>query len=328
MSITMKEIAVIAEVNVSTVSRALNNDSAISSEVKNKIIEIANRYNYKRRKATSKNISYVIDKRYFLITSHFYNSIIAGIEEEIKKNGYIFQFNSLKPEQFSLGNINIKNLAGMIVSSHYHDDFIVEVERKGIPLVLVNYYLPTKNINAVTIDNIDGVITGIEYLSSLGHKRIAYLKGDTTTIGSSDRLFGYNRAVEMFDLDNDKDLILDCDLTIKSAYSAMKKFLDTQKDYPSAVMGVNDIVAIGGMEAIKEKKLKIPDDISVLGFDDIDLANDVIPHLSTMHVRKKTIGRLSIQRLLQIIEGKRIEYNKILVKPTLVIRESTHKIKR
>lgn len=327
MSITMKEIAEIAGVNISTVSRALSNDRTISANVKNRILEIANQYSYKRRRTIGRIISYVIDKRYFLLTSHFYNRLIGGIEEEVKKNGYIFQFNSLEPNQFAIDNINIKNIAGMIVTSNYHDDFILEMEKIGIPLVLVDYYLPTENIIAILTDKIDGIITGIKYLTSLGHKRIAYLKGDTSSIGVMDRITGFKRAVTMFNLDSDEDLLIDCDFSIKGAYEDMKKYLDSHKELPSAVMCTNDMIAIGAMDAIKEKRLKIPDDINVLGFDDIDLASEVNPRLSTLHVRKRTMGRLAVQNLFKIIHGERIEFNKIIIKPTLIVRESTCKIK-
>jgi LacI family transcriptional regulator/LacI family repressor for deo operon, udp, cdd, tsx, nupC, and nupG len=323
MGITMKEIARIAGVNISTVSRALNNDSAISEPVRCKIVEIAEKNEYKRRRITGTNISYVIDKRFFLLTSHFYNRIIEGIEEEAKVHGYVFQFNSLDPHQFTVGNINIKNIAGMIVTSWYHDDFIKEVNKLGVPLVLVDYYLPTEDISSILADKMDGVVKGVEYLNSLGHHRIAYLKGDITVRGSEDRLLGFRRAVEMFDLDPEERLILDCDFSIKSAYQAMKRFLETISKLPTAVMTVNDIVAMGAMEAIKEQRLKIPEDISVLGFDDIPLASEVIPRLSTMHVRKHTMGRLAVRRLLEIIQCKPVEYSKIMLEPALVVREST-----
>ncbi len=137
----------------------------ISSDVKNRIRDIAQKNNFKKRLTKVRNISYVIDKRFFFLTSHFYNRVIEGIEEEVKKHGYVFQFNSLDPNQFSLKNINIKNLSGMIITSCYHDDFIMEVIKTGIPVVLVDYYLPTEDINSVLIDNGDGIIKGIRYLS-------------------------------------------------------------------------------------------------------------------------------------------------------------------
>ncbi len=323
MAITMKQIAEIAGVNISTVSRALNNDKSISEEVRRRITDIADKHEYKRRKVAVRNISYVIDKRFFLLTSHFYNRVIEGIEEDVRENGYSFNFNCLEPNQFALGNISIKNIAGMIVTSWYHDDFIREVKKIGMPLVLVDYYLPTEDITAILADKIDGVIKGIEYLSSLGHRRIAYLQGDISVLGSRDRLLGYKRSVEMFNLEQDDELIIPCDFSLKSAYLAMKQLLAGPGKIPTAVMGVNDMVAMGAMEAIKEKGLKIPNDISVLGFDDIDLASEVIPHLSTMHVKKRTMGKMAVQQLISIIHNKQAEYDKIVLKPTLIVRESS-----
>jgi DNA-binding LacI/PurR family transcriptional regulator len=103
----------------------------------------------------------------------------------------------------------------------------------------------------------------------------------------------------------------------------MKGYLENTSKVPTAVMAVNDMVAMGAMEAIKEQRLKIPNDISIMGFDDIPLASEVIPHLTTMHVRKHTMGRLAVRRLLDIIENKSVDYSKIMLEPTLVVREST-----
>ncbi len=330
MSITMKQIADMLGINVSTVSRALRNEPTISEEVKRKVLEIADKYEYRRRRTTGgRNIAFVIDRSFFRITSHFYNRVIEGIEDVTKKTGYIFQFDSLEPNQFTLGNINISGIAGMIVTSNYHDEFISEVKKIGIPLVLVDHYIPTENISAVLSDKVDGIIKGARYLSDLGHRRIAYLTGDTAMSGARDRLVGFQRAVEMFDLDSDRSLELRCDINMNSAYKVMKSFLNEcdLARIPTAVMAVNDIVAMGAMEAIKETRLNIPEDLSVLGFDDIDLAPDSIPPLSTIRVRKKLLGQLAAKRLLDIIEDKPVYYNKILLDTQLIVRKSTREPK-
>ena len=171
----------------------------------------------------------------------------------------------------------------MIITSCYHDDFIMEVIKTGIPVVLVDYYLPTEDINSVLIDNVDGIIKGMRYLSSLGHRRVAYLTGDINERGSRDRFSGYQKAVQMFNLEDDSKMILNCDFSIRGAYSVMKNFLSKRSDYPS-------------------------------------------PPLSTIHVRKRTMGRLSVQRLFRIVNSENIEYNKILVSPVLIERESTKKV--
>jgi DNA-binding LacI/PurR family transcriptional regulator len=323
MSITMKKIAELAGVNISTVSRALNNDTSISENVKQRILNIADQHNYKRRIALKTNITYMIDKRFFLMSSNFYNRIIESIENEVKKQGFAFHLSFVEPQRFVVTNMNIKNTAGIIITSWQYDKFIQELMMTGIPVVLVDFYQPNKNIVSILSDKIDGVFSAIEYLASLGHRRILYLQGDSTLWGSRDRYIGYKRAIEIFDLEDDDNLVIDCDMSITGAYQAMNKFFDSSRKYPTAIMGANDIVAIGAMEAIKERGLKIPDDISVFGYDDIDLAKEVVPNLSTMRVEKERMGRLAVQQLIYAINNRNPEYDKIIIKPTLVEREST-----
>lgn len=319
----MKRIAELARVNISTVSRALNNDASISDEVRKRILDIAYKHNYQKRKAAKTTISYILDKRFFLMSSNFYNRIIESIESEVTGRGYSFQLSFLEPDSFSLESISIKNLAGMIITSWQFDAYIEELIKPGIPVVLVDFYEPNKNIPAVLSDKIDGVFTGIEYLHSLGHKRVLYLQGDSTLWGSQDRLTGYKRAVRTYGLDDDESLILSCNISIDSGYEAMKRYLNEEPHLPTAVMGANDIVAIGAMMAIKELHYKIPEDISVLGYDDIDLSREVVPKLSTMQVEKNKMGKLAVSQLMSIFDRGEPEYDKIIIKPKLLVREST-----
>lgn len=325
---TMRKLAETAGVNVSTVSRALRNDPKISDELKNRILSIAKESNYKKRKTTASQIAYFIDKRFFLLTNPFYNRVIEGIESESKRNGYSFQFNSLEPNHFSLEGVSLTGVAGMIITSCYHDEFISEVKRFDVPMVLIDYYIPTERISAVLVDNIDGVFAAVSHLASLGHRRIAYMKGDVSDIGVRDRLTGFQRAVGSFGLDDDPGLVIGSDFGITNGFSAMKELLASVPRAPTAVMCANDMLAIGAMEALKERGLAIPGEVSVMGFDDVDLAREVIPTLSTMNIPKQTMGRLAVQRLLEIIRGERIEFDKIVVTPRLVTRDSTGPVAR
>jgi LacI family transcriptional regulator len=322
MSVTLKDIAKKTGVTVATVSRALSNKDRVSDEVKKRILREAKRLNYKRKKSGQK-ISYVIDKRFFLLTSHFYNRVIQGIEEGLDGQGYSFQFTSLDPDKFSISNIDISGLAGIIATSVYHDSFILQLKGRGIPLVLLDHFMPDEDIDAVNIDNSGGISIGYRHLASLGHKRIVYLAGDMSAGGPVERLLGYRRAVESSGSVVDDSLILPCDFSIQSAYEAMKSYLDRSDADATAVMAVNDIVAIGAMEAIKGRKLRIPEDVSVLGFDDIDLAGDVIPRLSTVDVKKRMMGWHAATRLVQIINGAETGFLRIMLRPALRIREST-----
>jgi LacI family transcriptional regulator len=322
VSVSMKDIAEIAGVDVSTVSRALAGEETISPETRTRVLQIAEEKGYKRRGARTRTVSYVIDKKFFLLTSHFYNRVIEGIEGEVTERGYTFHFQSLEPGRFALEALSMRNPSGIIVTSVYHDDMIRELKKAGIPTVLLDCYVPTEDVSAVLIDNMDGIIRGMQYLSSLGHRRIAYLAGDLQEIGSEDRLAGSRKAVRMFGLEDDPALVLESDFSISGAYQAMRRLLETRQA-PTAVAAVNDMTALGAMEAIKERAMRIPQDISVLGFDDISLADEVIPRLSTLHVPKRTMGRLAVQRLFRLMEGRYDEFGKILVSPRLVVREST-----
>ncbi len=119
-----------------------------------------------------------------LITSHFYNRVIEGIEEELRDRSYNFRFNCLDPENFLIENIGPEKFAGMIVTSVYHEDFFEQIRNLGIPIVLLDSYFPHGYIDSVLVDNVAGVVEGLNYLKSLGHRRIAYIAGDVNDIGS------------------------------------------------------------------------------------------------------------------------------------------------
>ncbi len=322
MAVRMRDIARMAGVDVSTVSRALGGDAVISPATREKVLGIAAAHGYRRRASRSRTIAYVIDRRFFLLTSHFYNRVMEGVEAEVKSRGYAFQFQTLEPDQAGLDPAEVQRLAGVVVTSTFNDEPIRELIQAGLPLVLLDHYIPTEDVSCVLVDNTDGIIRGVRHLASLGHRRVAYVAGDLREIGSGDRLVGFQKAVRAFGLDPSTELVRECDFTIQGAYRAVKELLDSGRP-PTAVASVNDIAAIGAMEAIKGRGLRIPQDVSILGFDDIDLASQVVPRLSTMHVARRTMGRLAAQRLFRLLEGTRDEFTKVLVPPALTVREST-----
>ncbi|MCX6659154.1 MAG: LacI family DNA-binding transcriptional regulator, partial [Candidatus Bathyarchaeota archaeon] len=174
MKVKLKDIAEKAGVTVSTVSRALGKGDRVSEELREKIIRIAEAQGYRRKNVTN-IVSYVIDQRLFFLTSHFYNRIIEGIGERLKEDSYALQFDSINTDKFSAESISLRNLSGMIFTSAIHSDFIKEVKKLGLPVVLLDNFLPNEYIDSVLIDNMDGIMVGMQYLKSLGHVRIAYL---------------------------------------------------------------------------------------------------------------------------------------------------------
>lgn len=326
MAVTMNEIANKLNLSIATVSRALSGKAdTVSEETRKAIFEAVEKYGYHKRRIIGKSVAFVIDKDSFNLSSQFYAQIISGIEEELIRSKYYFHFNSIEREKFDLTkiNLNFNDLAGVIMVGVYHDDFVLKLKHIEIPLVLLDYYIPTEDIHTVLIDNADGILKACKYLSSLGHTRVAYLSGDSVETSAQERLYGFRRSQEMFGLDGDRDLVvMNCKSRMDEGFTAMNGILDMGR-LPTAVVAYNDLIAVGAMDAIKQRGLSIPKDISVVGFDDIGLASEVNPFLTTIHVPKRRMGIMAVQSLLQIIRGKQEPAKKILVPTRLVVRDST-----
>ena len=330
MPITMQEIAQELNISVSTVSRALSGyHGKVSEETKKAILDLAGKHGIQRRKIVGKNVAFVIDRELFNAGSSFYNSVISGIEAELIKNRYYFQFNSVDRKNFDLKSINLNfpDIVGVIFVGFYHDDLVLELKNKEIPIVLLDYHLPTEDINSVLIDNTDGILKACRYLAELGHTRVAYISGDRVQSSAQERLFGFRRAKELFGLLDDPALLGECKGRIDQAREVMNKIIDSGIN-PTAVVTHNDVFALGAMDAVKQRGLSIPADISVIGFDDITLAREIVPALTTVHVPKHMMGVMAVRRLLHITEGKEYPYKKILLSTRLIIRNSTASVKQ
>ena len=328
MSITMNEIAEKLGVSSATVSRALSGkaDSA-SAETRKAVLEIAEKYGYRKRKTIGKSVAFIIDKDLFNLSAQFYTQIISSVEEGLVKEKHYFHLVIIERDSFDLSkiNINFKDLVGVILVGVYHDDFVLKLKDIGIPMVLVDYFIPTEDLPAVLIDNTDGIIKACKYLSDEGHKRVAYISGIDEETSTQERLYGYIRALDLFGFDKDKNLVIkNIPGRINSAFKAMERILDNN-NHPTAVVAYNDIIAIGAMEAIKQRGLSVPEDISVIGFDDIRLASEVRPPLTTLHVPKRTLGTLAVRKLFDLIKSKDNPVTKVLLPARLVIRKSTAK---
>ena len=329
MKVTLKSISKALGVNESTVSRAINDKPGVSPELKEKINELIKKYNYKKKKIKRNNLLCLVDSEYFSSFNRFLNIVISSIENETKKNNLFFYFSTLDNSisSIKLTKMNFDAVKGIIIIGISDEKIISELENLNIPLVSVDYYLSGKDIDLILIDNIEGIMTAVKYLAQMGHKKIAYLTGNIKKdIGAYDRLSGYKKALHYYNLERDNDFIIDCDFTMSGAHDSLLNFLKKSDKRPTAVIGVNDIAAIGAMNAIKEFGLNIPGDISVVGFDDIDLANETTPKLTTLKVKKKLLGKIAVQRLLDIVNNGKSYTYKVLINPELVIRESTRQI--
>jgi len=332
MNTTIKDVAKLAEVHPSTVSRVINDDSRISEKTKNKVLLIIKKLGYTPN-AIARGLK--IKRTYTLgmlipdITNPFFAEIARGVEDTANKNNYnVILCNTddkLKKERTYLEILKGKRVDGLILgTAHIKDKSILELEKKKFPYILVSRNIEKLNKNCIIIDDIEGGMMATEYLINLGYRRIAHITGPLKTRSALNRLKGYKLALKKYNIKYMDELVEEGDFRIKGGYQAMKKFLKLL-DLPRAIFAANDLLALGAMQAIQKKNLHIPEDFSVVGFNDIKLASFVYPTLTTIRQPMLEMGELAVKMLLRIIEEGEFNQRKILLKSKLIIRESCKK---
>jgi LacI family transcriptional regulator len=335
MNPTIKDVAELAGVHPSTVSRVINDDSRISEKTKNKVLLIIKKLGYTPNaiaRGLKTKRTHTLGMLIPDITNPFFAEIARGVEDAANANGFnIILCNTddkLKKERIYLEILKEKRVDGLILgTAHIKDKSILELEKKKFPYILLSRNIEGLDKNCVIVDDVVGGIIVTEYLIKLGHRRIAHITGSPTVRAANNRLEGYKFALEKHQIEYYEELVEEGDFRIKGGYQAMKKFLELPEP-PTAIFAANDLLALGAMQAIQKKKYHIPEDFCIIGFDDIRLASFVYPPLTTIRQPMLEMGALAVKMLLRIIEEGEFNQIKIVLKPKLIIRESCKKINK
>jgi len=329
MNTTIKDVAKLAEVHPSTVSRVINNDPRISEKTKDKVLLIIKKLGYTPN-AIARGLK---TKRTFTlgmlipdITNPFFAEIARGVEDAANKNNFnVILCNTddkLKKEKTYLEILREKRVDGLILgTAHIRDKSILELEKIKFPYMLVSRNIEGLDKNCIIVDDVEGGMMATEYLIKLGHRRIAHITGPIKTRSALNRLKGYQLAFKKHKIEYNDELVGEGDFRIKGGYQAMKKFLKLPEP-PTAIFAANDLLALGAMQAIQKKKYHIPEDFCIIGFNDISLASFVYPPLTTIRQPMQEMGALAVKMLLKIIEDGEFNQKKVTLKPKLIIRES------
>jgi DNA-binding LacI/PurR family transcriptional regulator len=327
MAVTMNEIARALGVSVATVSRVLSgSEDNVSEEARAAILGAAAELGYRPRRKIGRTVAFLIDNDLFNLSSLFYTNVISGVEKEVALRRFFFQFITVKPADTPVSRLNLKfnDLAGVVLIDTYEPQFARRLRTLGIPVVLVDCWVPTEDIDSILIDNVDGIMRAGRHLQGLGHARVSYLSGSIDSGSANERRYGFQQARDAYGLDPDLALVEECPECISGGFDAMNRVLDrTGRRPPTAVIAYNDLVAIGAMDAIKQRGLSIPHDISIVGFDDLTLAAEVIPPLTTMQVPKELMGRMAAEIIFSGGREQRRAPHKILLPARLVERATT-----
>lgn len=325
---TIKDVAKSAGVAVSTVSYALNGSSKVSEETRNKVLKAAEELNYipnsfaQNLKKSKKDLIALI---VLGINGPVHDKLIMGIQDVAVMFGYnliIFcEANSQSAASYSFLKENIVDGA-IIMSSNITDKEVLELSSTGLPLVLLDRKLDSSDVCSVLIDNRKGASEAVRHLIELNHKKIGFINGPENSYDNADRFKGYLDTLCSYGLDAKDSYILKGAFTEQSGYDVMKKFLDESREIPTAFFSANDEMLIGAMRAIKEKGLQVPEDIALIGFDDIQAATYVHPTISTIKRPLYELGSFSAHTLFNLITGK-MKSSGITLDVELVIRESS-----
>jgi DNA-binding LacI/PurR family transcriptional regulator len=332
MSVTIKDIARIAEVSHTTVSRALNDSPLINEATKKKIREIAEELNYVPNYNAK---SLVLDRSYNI--GLFFSTLVEGTSP-----GFFFDtvkaVNSVLKDEYNLivkgiedyGDlkaVNKRSFDGIVVMSQSAKDsaFIYKVIEKEIPIVVLNTEFQDNAILNIISDDCKGSYKAVELIISNDHKKIAIIEGKKGFKSTQHRREGYIQALMDYSIPMKKEYMVQGNYDMESGYKAMKKLL-ALPERPTAVFCSNDDMAVGAYKAVAEEGLQIPEDISIAGFDDNLFSRFLTPALTTVKRPVEAISRKGIEKLLSMLEGKEVSKERIYVNTDLVVRNSIRKL--
>lgn len=337
MAVTLNDIAKKAKVSVTTVSRVLNNKNKkyrISDETQKLILKAAKSLNYRpnevarglRLKKTH-TIGLIVPD----ISNPFFASVTRIIQTSAYKSGYSLIVcntdENLKTEIEQVNLLRGKGVDGFIIMPVGTDSrHIKELKNDSIPLVLLDRCFDDIKTNSVVVDNYTGAYNAIEHLVKYGHKRIAIIQGLPNTYTNNARVKGYKDVLAKYGIPVDSKLIVGKDFRKENGYVETKILLNLE-DSPTAIFTSSDLITIGALQAITEENLSIPDDISIVAFDDTEFAPYLISPLTSVNQPKELMGEIAVKILIEEIKAKgKLEKKRIILKPELVVRKSVRPI--
>ncbi|KIL36637.1 LacI family transcriptional regulator [Cohnella kolymensis] len=306
---TIKDVAHLAGVAVSTASYALSGDTKVSSKTKAKVLEAAKQLNYQKngfamdlKRTRTNTIALFLSD----LSGPFYSELIKGVQDVSLSKGYdLIACSSVGGnDSTAIRFLKEKRVDGAIIFAHNIDDHVIlESAREGFPIIVLERGLVGEYLVNVTVDNEHGGFIATQHLIEQGHTEIGFVGGPANSFDSQMRYVGFKKALAANNLAEYAKWNVTGNFTRDSGYLATKMLL-LQGELPSAIFYANDEMAIGGLKAFDEQRVRVPQDVSIIGFDDIALSEYVTPKLSTVRQPKYEVGTLAAHLLFQIVGGE------------------------
>ena len=336
--VTIYDIAREANVSPATVSRVLNRQGNVRDETAQKVLKIA-----KARKYSPNVMARSLrTKKTFLIgliipdiDNPIFPAPVRGIQDVANQEDYSVIIHSTdeneQKEVETLRRLHAVGVDGLIINISESSSLLVEeirrLRRESLPIVALGPWHPDLEIDCVSVDNEKGAYMATEHLLKLGYQKIAVVLGPGENISSRERFLGYKKAMEDYCVKLSEEFVYEGNFKMGSGYKAAKEMLN-KSQRPEAIFCVNDVMALGAMTALQEEGVRIPEDIALIGFDDIELAGLARPSLTTVAQPKYETGKIAAELLFEQIKGSLSPGKYYTIEPKLVIRETTIKVKQ
>ena len=349
-TVTVKDVAREANVSIGTVSRVFNNHKNVTEEVRLRVLKAASSLGYfgpHTRDMYSSNgnrsshralreigfLSYLKDDITALAINPFWSHILHGVESEARKSNVKVTYRAIgelcQTPEMLLTTIYEMKLGGILLVGSAEPDTIRLIQSTKLPLVLVSNYVPGLPVDAVLADNFEGARAAVDYLINEGHRHIAFIGGPTLDgprpidkfYSIKRRAAGYCTALLDAGLPVNYNLYEAGDLGPAGGYEACKRLIKRNVQF-SALFCANDETAIGAMKALRDMGYRVPEDVSVVGFDDIAMVEHLTPALTTVRVNKEALGSIAVKQLVSRSTDLEAASVTILLQAQLIRRDS------
>jgi len=335
--VTIKDIAKTAQVSVTTVSRALNGYSDVNKETRKKIVEVAEQLGYSPNIAARSLISKKTKTIGLLLSNVTRDSskdniafeVLCGMNDRAGELDYDLVLFSTTPQKQKIKSYkklcNERGVDGVIISGIRLDDpYLEEIVSSEIPCVLIDIHLQGPNVGYITSDNVKGAYTAVRYLIENGHRHIGMINGHSQADVSTHRLKGYVDALESCGIPFNEAYVMDGAFSESGAREAMYRLYSRYPEL-TAVFCASDLMAFGAIQAVKGLGRHVPEDMSIIGFDNIDLTAYHSPAITTVNQHKYETGYQAAQLLVDLLEGRNVNHH-IVLNTELIKRESVRSI--
>jgi LacI family transcriptional regulator len=315
---TIKDVAKKAGVSISTVSLVINKKGYVAPKTREKILNVIDDLNYKplhsaRKLATQKtgNLGYIVWEAHFSEVEIFYSQIFLGMEYAARETDHYILLTTVKeefdPKEDLPRFLKFRDVDGVVLAGRVPHSLIEYLEHQGLPFVLIDYAIPGKVYNSIVIDNFNGAYQAVEQLIKSGKQNIGFIGGSYYHPSIKERYRGYKEALESKGLGTNgyfekHSYLKNEETSPEIGRSGIQHLLERNQNL-DAVFCCNDTTALGVVNALKNQSRTIPDEVAVVGFDDISSAAFCTPSLSTVRVPKLDIGKQAYKLLTEIIDN-------------------------